>query len=402
MIQSTQVQEFVAETRERYAFMTTRRARRYQRGSICRSKNGEVWYGKYYPAPGIPQKRVQLGRTSEIDAKQARVVLDDIVAVLNRNQAHVLGVEPVRRFVEQVYIPQKYENGEWRKGTGQEAGYLFRRSVLPEIGELRCRDLQAEHLRAVLRKLAGAGLSRESVSKVRFAMGDMVKRMVAEGYLTSNIAEGLKTPKLARRSDRSRLRRATLADYFRAWVVVDERERLAFDLVTFCGLRESEVYALKNGDLFELGAIRVERSWYKGEVNPTKTAEIRNVGVDLEIFARLRVWIETLPDRTKDGWVFPNERMVKPLWPDNVLRRNVHPRLEPLGLDWINFAVLRRSHSTLHQERGTDPKIIADQQGHGLGVHLAEYVDSSLARKREASTALWSDFKTLQSEASPE
>jgi hypothetical protein len=82
-----------------------------------------------------------------------------------------------------VYIPQKYENGDWRKGSGQEAEYLFRRSVLPEIGELRCRDLQAEHLRAVLRKLAGAGLGHESVGKVRFAMGDMVKRMVAEGYL---------------------------------------------------------------------------------------------------------------------------------------------------------------------------------------------------------------------------
>jgi site-specific recombinase XerC len=336
-----------------------------------------------------------------MDEKRARVELDDIVAVLNRNPKHVLGVEPVRRFVEQVYIPQKYENGDWRKGTGQEAEYLFRRSVLPEIGDLRCRDLQAEHLRAVLRKLAGAGLSRESVSKVRFAMGDMVKRMVAEGYLMSNIAEGLKTPKAAKRSDRTRLRRVTLAEYSRAWSVLDERERLAFDLVTFCGLRESEAYGLKNGDLFELGAIRVERSWYKGEVNPTKTNEIRNVGVEPEIFERLTAWIATLPDRSYEGWVFPSERIVNPLLPDNVLRRCVHPRLEPLGLDWINFAVLRRSHSTLHQERGTDPKIIADQQGHGLGVHLAEYVDSSLARKREASSALWADFKALQSDASP-
>ena len=336
-----------------------------------------------------------------MDEKRARVELDDVVAVLNRNPQHVLGVEPVRRFVEQVYIPQKYENGDWRKRTGQEAEYLFRRSVLPDLGELRCRDLQAEHLRAVLRKLAGAGLSRESVSKVRFAMGDMVKRMVAEGYLMSNIAEGLKTPQAAKRSDRSRLRRVTLAEYSRAWNVLDERERLAFDLVTFCGLRESEAYALKNGDLFELGAIRVERSWYKGEVNPTKTNEIRDVGVDLEIFERLKARIETLPDRSKDGWIFPNERLVNPLWPDNVLRRDIYPRLEPLELDWINFAVLCRSHSTLHQERGTDPKIIADQQGHGLGVHLAEYVDSSLARKREAAAALWSDFKALQSDASP-
>ena len=278
MLHLRQFQEFVAEARERHALMTTRRARRYQRGSLCKSVNGEIWYGKYYPAPGAPQKRVQLGRVSEMEEKQARTALDDIVAALNRNPGHALGAEPVRRFVEQVYIPQKYENGDWRKATGQEAEYLFRRSILSEIGELRCRDLKAVHLRAVLRKLAGAGLSYESVSKVKCAMGDMVKRMVAEEYLMSNIAAGLKTPKTARRSDRSRLRRVTLAEYSRAWTVLDERERLACDLVTFCGLRESEAYGLKNGDLFERGAIRVQRSWYKGDISPSSSREGAKIG----------------------------------------------------------------------------------------------------------------------------
>jgi integrase len=400
MLQLPEVQEFVAEARERHALMTTRRARRYQRGSLCKSENAEIWYGKYYPAPGAPQKRVQLGRSSEMNEKQARTALDDIMAVLNRNPAHAQGAELVRRFVEQVYIPQKYENGDWRKATGREAEHLFRRSILSEIGELRCRDLKAEHLRAVLRKLAGTGLSYESVSKVRFAMGDMVKRMVAEEYLASNIAAGLKTPQTARRSDRSRLRRVTLTEYLRAWTVLEERERLAFDLVTFCGLRESEAYGLRNGDLYQQGAIRVERSWYEGDINPTKTNEIREVGVGSEIFERLMAWIATLPERNHEGWVFPSEGMVTPLVPGNVLRRCIHPRLEPLGLEWINFAVLRRSHSTLHEERGTDPKIIADQQGHGLGVHLSDYVDTSMARKREAVAALWSDFKALRSEPS--
>jgi integrase len=386
----------VAQTQERHAFMTTRKARRYQRGSICKSENGEIWYGKYYPAPGAPQKRIQLGRTSEMDEKQARIALDDIVAALNRNPMHALGAEPVRRFVEQVYIPQKYENGDWRKATGQEAEYLFKRSILPQIGELRCRDLKAEHLRGVLRSLAATGLSYESVSKVRFAMRDMVKRMVAEGYLTSNIAEGLKTPKTARRSDRSRLRRVTLAEYLRAWTILDERERLALDLVTFCGLRESEVYGLKIRDLFQQGALRVERSWFKGEINPTKTDQIRDVGIGEEIFGRLKAWIATLPDGSPEGWIFASERIVTPLRPDNVLRRCIHPRLAPLGLGWINFAVLRRSHSTLHQEKGTDPKIIADQQGHGLGVHLSAYVESSVTRKREAVSALRAEFLALK------
>jgi hypothetical protein len=246
VLQCPQIQEFVAEARERHARMTTIRTRRYQRGSICKSANGEVCYGKFYPAPGASQKRVQLGRTDEMDEKGARIALDDIVATLNRNPAHALGSEPVRRFVEQVYIPQKYEDGDWRKASGQEAEYLLR-SILSEIGELRCRDLQAEHLRAILRKHADRGLAYDSANKFRFALGDVVKRMVAGGYLKFNIAEGLKTPKTARRSDRSKLQRVTLAEYLRAWSVLDERERLAFDLVTFAGCGNPRRTVYKSG-----------------------------------------------------------------------------------------------------------------------------------------------------------
>ncbi len=98
-----------------------------------------------------------------------------------------------KAFVKQVYILQKYENGDSRKVTGQEAEYLFQRSILPEIGELRCRDLKAEH--PVLRKLAGANLSYDSISKVRFATGDMVKRMVAEEFLNVQHRFGPEDPK---------------------------------------------------------------------------------------------------------------------------------------------------------------------------------------------------------------
>jgi len=122
--------------------------------------------------------------------------------------------------------------------------------------------------------------------------------------------------------------------------------------------------------------------------------------VGSEIFERLRTWITTLPEQHADSWVFPSEQTTTPLLPDNVLRRCIYPRLEPLGLDWINFAVLRRSHSTLHEEIGTDAKIIADQQGHGLGVHLNKYVASSVLRKQEAVTSLWSEFKALELEPS--
>ena len=50
------------------------------------------------------------------------------------------------------------------------------------------------------------------------------------------------------------------------------------------------------------------------------------------------------------------------------------------------------------KKRVRTPKIIADQQGHGLGVHLADYVESSVARKREAASGLWGDLMALKSE----
>src|SRR5262249_45088300 len=152
------------------------------------------------------------------------------------------------------------------------------------IGELRCRDLKAEHLRGILRKLAQLGKSYEAVGKVRLAIKDVVRKMVAEEYLSTNIAEDLKTPKMAPRSDRSRLRRVTLVEYQRAWSVLDEREKVACDLVLFCGLRESEVYGLKIRDLIKRGALLIERSWFRGEIGPTKNGRIRLVGVDFEIF----------------------------------------------------------------------------------------------------------------------
>jgi hypothetical protein len=59
---------------------------------------------------------------------------------------------------------------------------------------------------------------------------------------------------------------------------------------------------LKNGDLFQMEAIRVETSWYTGDMNPTKTDETRDVGVAAEIFARLTVWIANWPTgAVKDG-----------------------------------------------------------------------------------------------------
>ena len=80
---------------------------------------------------------------------------------------------------------------------------------------------------------------------------------------------------------------------------------------------------------------------------------------------------------------------------ESVLRNYVRPKLRLAKLGWINFAVLRRSHSTLHKQRNSDLKIIADQQGHGMRTHLENYVQSAVTERKAEAAKLYADFTGL-------
>jgi hypothetical protein len=87
-----------------------------------------------------------------------------------------------------------------------------------------------------------------------------------------------------------------------------------------------------------------------------------------------------------------HSNVVTPIWPESVLRMYVRPKLRRFELGWINFAVLRRSHSTLHKQRNSDLKIIADQQAHGMRTHLDNYVQSGVAEWKAVASKLYADF----------
>src|SRR5262245_10155777 len=69
---------------------------------------------------------------------------------------------------------------------------------------------------------------------------------------------------------------------------------------------------------------------------------------------------------------------------DNLLTRQFHPRLDTVGLGWVNFQVMRRTHSTQMRERDVDPKVVADPQGHDVDVNLNVYAQTSDGRKKAA------------------
>jgi len=84
-------------------------------------------------------------------------------------------------------------------------------------------------------------------------------------------------------------------------------------------------------------------------------------------------------DTHPGAWVFPSERGT-PLSRDNILRRFIQPKLADVGLAWVNFQVMRRTHSTLMNNLGVEGKLVADQLGHSLDVNQNVYTKSPVER----------------------
>jgi integrase len=173
--------------------------------------------------------------------------------------------------------------------------------------------------------------------------------------------------------------------------VLDLRERLIFKLAVFAGLRPGEIFALRRNRLTANTADIQERI-YRGRLGKPKSKKsVRVVTLSNTVIEDLKQWLAISPSGS-DAWVFPSENRVTPLSKDNVLYRYMRPRLESVGLEWVDYQVMRRTYSSLMHRLGVDPKVVADLMGHDLNVNLNVYTKTSLDTRLEAVQTLESAF----------
>jgi integrase len=171
-------------------------------------------------------------------------------------------------------------------------------------------------------------------------------------------------------------------------VVLDVRERLIAKLAIVAGMRPGEIFGLTWGRL-ESEYADIKQRVYRGDVDSPKTPRsVRWAALSDGLLASIAEWRAVSIDASPDAWVFPSERLTTPLSKDNCWRRSFTPKLEPVGLGWVNFQVMRRTHSSLLAELDVDPQIRADQMGHGVDTNQNVYTKRSLAGCCDAVNAL--------------
>jgi integrase len=149
-----------------------------------------------------------------------------------------------------------------------------------------------------------------------------------------------------------------------------------------------ELLAIQRKDVASDGSeIEIRRRVYRGKFADPKNGESRTIAMGPRTASLLTQWMEMAVEPNPEAYVFAGETG-QPLWRSTLLEDHIKAKLEPMGLGWVNFRVMRTSHASLGHKAKVDPKVAADQRGHGIGVALDVYTKSSIEDRATAAKQL--------------
>jgi integrase len=246
---------------------------------------------------------------------------------------------------------------------------VLRNHLLPAFGGVALRDITPSVVQLYFAGFAHGSLQHESVDKIRDVLSAVLGEAIRCGLLVKNPVEGVRLPKPKRR--RASKHYLTPEEFTKLVMALPEPYATMVFAAGLTGLRPSELIGLHWDDLGE-DCIRVDERYYRGDWSePKSNASAATIPVGREVIERLHR-LRLLTVEVKAGRGTRRYKLVKmdgpgdlifqsledglPMRDNNVLTRHIKPAARKLGLDWVNWQVLRRSYATWLKISGADPK----------------------------------------------
>ena len=362
--------------------------RRFQKGSLQQVRRGKAkrWVVLYYNAEGKRRFHTLRGAGS-MTKSQAEKERDEFMRTINGCEVpDEGGLRPVllREFIEQKFLP--FQRGKWKGPTAGTSENRIQHHIVKGIGDLAVKDFSLTSLQAFLDGKAAAGLSFSMVDHLRWDLSAIFEMAVAEKVIAANPATRLYTPK---HTPKGQTRAMSVEEVKIALEAVELRERVLLHMAIFSGFRPGEMLGLQRRHVAADGsAVRVEQRVYRGVIDSPKTDPSRREAAIPPMTAELlREWMESAVAPEPEAYVFAGEKGT-PVWRDTLLYDHIRPKLKPHGLEWVDFQVMRATHASIGHRLKLDPKVTADQRGHGVGVAIEEYTKTSLKDRALAARKL--------------
>ncbi len=246
-----------------------------------------------------------------------------------------------------------------------------------------------------------------TVNKVLTLLGSMFRYAIKHRWASFNPASHVAKLKKERRNtyavtEDQILRPDEIKVLLSKYEPDDERWRMMVKTAILTGLRESELFGLRWGDIDWLSSqFHVRQQCVAGRFSEPKTKNgIRRVDIPAVLISELKVWKLRCPNGEYD-LVFPNGAG-NPEGHGNLLRRGFKPFLRKAGLREIRFHDLRHTYASMLFESGANIKYVSEVLGHAnptitlnVYTHLLKRSNPQAAEKL-ASLALG---KTKQDES---
>lgn len=364
-----------------------------QKGSLVRRvrhSQSAVWEFRWRepgPTGTRRHRRIVVGSADEIaDESAARQAVAALRIEINPNLKSTQPAITIGDLVRHFQQRELRTDFAWRTFSTRN-GYEcnLRKWIVPRWSAHPTKTLSAGEVELWLRSLP---LARASCAKIRNLMSMLFNHGVRHGICDTNpirlVRQGAKRKKIPIVLTPDEVRKLIEA--------LPLRERTLVLLAAGTGLRMSELFALKWGDVhFDRSEISVTRSIVFQVVGPCKTeASQRPIPMDNCLAEALEVWRAQSQYRTAGDWVFAsvNTGGRLPYWGQPIMRKVIRPAAIKLGissrLGWHTF---RHTYSTLLRATGADIKVMQELLRHASArVTLDTYTQAITDKKRRAQT----------------
>lgn len=364
--------------------------RRYQNGHIRkRGKRNPVWEllwrEDFIQDDGTIGRRLLskvLGPVRELTRRQARKLAEEHLRPLNLGRLVPQSTVTLQQFVETHFVPNVFP--VLKPSSRERYRRTLDNHILPALGSRRLSDIGTLDLQRFILQKSQAGLSWACVDHYRHLLSKIFSMAKKWGYFTGeNPARGIELPEKKAVREKHVLPPQQIS---RLLSILAEPARTMALVAVLTGLRVGEILALRWQDLdLVAGQLRVEQACYRGRMGSPKTPNSRRVlplpGALVEALkgyraGKLSGTPADLLFQTKSG---------RPFGGSNLLERHLKPAGREIGVPWLNWHTLRRTHATYFQLAGGSIKDAQAQLGHSnLSTTLEIYTLPIPAQQRAA------------------
>jgi len=335
-------------------------------------REGKWWYLLYWHDEFQNGRRVRKRKREKLapatmPQREVKKIAAEKLRPMNQGLVPLGSATSFEDYVESTYIPVVLPL--WARSTRERSKSVIALHLKPAFGSLPLRDLTPLTVQRFLSGMANSQLSHESIDKVRDVLSAILGSAVQYNLLVKNPVEGLKLPP-AKRGRRSKPYITPQQLHALLELIAEPYSSMVF-VAVYTGLRPSELVGLRWRNVHS-DSICIDERCCRGDWGaPKSEASNATVAVTEDVIARIhRLRALTIDVRAgratrhyravksdaPDDRVFQSPATGAPMRDNNVLVRHLKPAARKLGIDWVNWQVLRRSFATWLKMAGADVK----------------------------------------------